>query len=226
MNNCSLNKMRYSILLSICFTIIFILIIDKKDILNIYFIFLYLNIFFSCIFICSFYDPYKFCKFDKDDNEENILYYFFIFNRDKNNLLLIEEKIQIHLSKCQRCNLCKKYNRIKVEENKEIDLYYVISDGKNIVYNLMNNLLREIKRNGRRNFENNSYYLINIIYIYTLFIKRDDNNSRLNTELLFDIINSENSNILEEYNICLNQIKYTNNFLVKAKNLVEYFSDI
>jgi hypothetical protein len=80
----------------------------------------------------------------------------------------------------------------------------------------MNNLLREIKRNGRKNFENNTYYLINIIYIYCLCINRNDNNSKLNTELLFDIINYENSNILEEYNMCLNQIKYTNNFLIKA----------
>ena len=226
MNNCSLNTMKYSIILSICIIIMFILIIDKKDIFNIYYVIIYLNILLSSIFICSFYDPYKFCKFDKDNNEENIIYYFFIFNRNKNNFLLIEEKIQIHLSKCQRCNLCKKYNSIKAEENKEIDLYYVISDGKNILYNLMNNLLREIKRNGRKNFENNTYYLINIIYIYCLCINRNDNNSKLNTELLFDIINYENSNILEEYNICLNQIKYTNNFLIKAKKLLEYFEGL
>ena len=70
------------------------------------------------------------------------------------------------------------------------------------------------------NVENNTYYLINIIYIYCIFTIRNDNNSKLNTELLFDIINSENSNILEEYNICLNQIKYTNNFLVKAKKII------
>jgi len=90
----------------------------------------------------------------------------------------------------------------------------------------MNNLLREIKRNGRTNFENNTYYLINIIYIYCVFINRNDNNSKLNVELLFDIINFENSNILEEYNICLNQIKYTNNFLIKAKKLLEYFEGL
>jgi len=226
MNNCSLNKMRYSIILSVCITIIFILIIDKKDIYNIYYLTIYLNIFLSCIFICSFYDPYKYCKFDKDDNEENVFYYFFILNRNKNNFLLIEEKIQLHLSRCQRCNLCKKYNNIKAEENKEIDLYHIISDRKNILYNLMNNLLREIKRNGRKFFENNIYYLINIIYIYCLCINRNDNNSKLNTELLFDIINYENSNILEEYNICLNQIKYTNNFLNKAKKILEYFEDL
>ena len=226
MNNCSLNKMRYSIVLAICITILFILIIDKKDLENNYYKIVYLNIFLSCLFVCSFYDPYKLCKFDKDDNEENIFYYFFILDRKKNNFLLIEEKIQIHLSRCQRCNLCKKYNNIKIGKNDEIDLYYIISNGKNLIYNLMNNLLREIQRNGKKNFENNSYYLINIIYIYNLCIIRNDNNSKLNIELLFDIINRENENILEEYNLCLNQIKYTNNFLVKAKSLVEYFNDI
>ena len=226
MNNCSLNKLRYSIILSVCVTILFVLIIDKKDLDNNYYQIIYVNIFLSCVFICSFYDPYKFCKFDKDDNEENIFYYFFILDRNKNNFLLIEEKIQIHLSRCQRCSLCKKYNNIKMDKNDEIDLYYVISDGKNIVYNLINNLLREIKRNGRSNFANNSYYLINIIYIYCLCIIRNDNNSKLNTELLFDIINFENDNILEEYSLCLNQIKYINNFLVKAKNLIEHLNDI
>ena len=45
MNNCSLNKMRYSIILSICITIIFILIIDKRDITNIYYVIIYINIF-------------------------------------------------------------------------------------------------------------------------------------------------------------------------------------
>jgi len=81
----------------------------------------------------------------------------------------------------------------------------------------MNKLLREIKRNGRKNFKNNAYYLINIIYIYCVFTNRNDNNSKLNIELLFDIINFENSDILEEYKICLEQIKYSNNFLIKAK---------
>ena len=226
MNNCSLNKIRYSIILSISITIIFVLIIDKKDINNTYYLFIYFNILLSCLFICSFYDPYKYCTFGNDDNEENIIYYFFILNRNKNNYLLIEEKIQLHLSRCQRCNLCKKYNNIKKEESKETDLYYVISDGKNIVYNLLNNFLREIKRNGKSNFENNSYYLINIIYIYCLCINRNDTNSKLNTELLFDIINFENSNIMEEYNISLNQIRYSNNFLIKAKKLLEYFDGL
>jgi len=226
MNNCSLNKIRYSIILAVCITILFVLIIDKKDLENNYYKLIYINIFLSCIFVCSFYDPYKLCKFDKDDNEENVFYYFFILDRNKNNFLLIEEKIQIHLSRCQRCNLCKKYNNLKLDKNDEIDLYHVISDGKNMMFNLMNNLLREIKRNGRSNFANNSYYLINIIYIYSLCIIRKDNNSKLNTELLFDIINFENDNILEEFNLCLNQIKYTNDFLIKAKNLVEYLNDI
>jgi len=226
MNNCSLNKLRYSIIFSLSITILFILIIGKKDLDNNYYQIIYVNIFLACVFICSFYDPYKFCKFGKDDNEENIFYYFFILDRNKNNFLLIEEMIQIHLSRCQRCNLCKKYNNIKINKKEEIDLYYVISDGKNMMYNLMNNLLREIKRNGKSNFANNSYYLINIIYIYCLCIIRNDNNYKLNTELLFDIINFENDNILEEYNLCLKQIKYINNFLVKAKNLVKYFNDI
>ena len=51
MNNCSLNKMKYSIILSISISIIFILIIDKKDINNIYFF----NHIFKYIFILLIY---------------------------------------------------------------------------------------------------------------------------------------------------------------------------
>ena len=43
----------------------------------------------------------------------------------------------------------------------------------------------------------------------------------LNAELLYDIINSENSPLLDEYEICLSQIKYTNSFFIKAKEILE-----
>ena len=77
MNNISLNKIRYSILLSNCIIILLILIIDFDQFDNVYFIVCYGNILIlSFLLIYIFYDPYKFVKFKMDDNEENIFYYY------------------------------------------------------------------------------------------------------------------------------------------------------
>ena len=225
MNNFALNKVRYSTILAICIIIVFIIIIGNKELFTAYSGICYFNILVLCLLlICYFYNPYNYCNFDKDDNFENVLYYFFILDRDKNKYLLLEEKIEEHLSKCNnRCNLCQKYNNIKLKnnENDEKDLYYIISNGKNYTLNLMNNIIRGIRKNGRCSFFNKSYYLISIIYIYSINLIQKDFNGMMNTELMYEIINNENSQYLEDYRICLNRIKYTNNFLIKSKNIID-----
>jgi hypothetical protein len=222
MNNCNLNIIKYSILCATCIMIIIMFIIDKKDIFNIYYEICFGNILIICIlFIYCLYDPYQYSKIDKDENKENAYFYFFIIYNNKNKYFLLEEKIEEHISKCNKCNLCKKYNNSKnMKKNEELDLYHIIFNGKDLSLNLINNILRGIKKNGKSSFVNNSYYLINLIYIYCMAIKQQHYNYMLNTELLYEIINSENSQFLEEYKISLNQIKYANYFLIKAKKII------
>ena len=101
MNNVSLNKLRYSTLLSNCIIILFFLIINTNEVSNVFFIICFINIFiFTLILFWIFYDPYQFIKFDKDENEENVFYYFFVLDRDKNENLLLENKINEHIDKC------------------------------------------------------------------------------------------------------------------------------
>ena len=227
MNNCTLNKVRYSTILTLCANVLFIIIIGKSEIYSLYCFFCYMNILIICtLFIGYFYNPYEFSKFDKDDNPQNVLYYFFILDRNKNDFLLLEQKIEQHLSNCNKCNLCKKYNNIKLNKKDEIDLYYIIFNGKNFTLNLMNNIIRGIRKNGKKSFIYNSYFLINAIYIYTQNINEQDYNSILNTELMYEVINSENEQFLEEHKICLDKIKYTNNFFIKAKNILEFLYEI
>ena len=223
MNNCHLNKIRFSIILGCCFMTILIITIDKEDFSNIFYIISYCNIaVIGILFICYFYDPYQFSKFDKDDNIENIYYYFFILDRDKNSYFLLEEKIGEHISKCNRCNLCKKYNYLKTKnKNGEIDLFHVISNNDNIIYNILNKIVRAVRKYGKKNFVNNYFYLINIIYIYCMAINQKNYNIILNAELLYEIINSENSQLLDEYEICFNQIKYANSFFIKAYDILD-----
>ena len=230
MNNTSLNIARYSIIFSFCILIFIILTINKSQIFNIFSIISYFNILIiSLFFISYFYDPYKYTKFDKDDNIENIFYYFFMFDRNKNKHFLIEEKIEEHLSKCNRCNLCKKYNTIKNKGNKEkqnVDLYKIISNCKDHSFNLMNKIIRRIKEYGKNSFINNYYFLINIIYTYCIAVNQKNYNVILNIELLFEIINSENKPFLEENKICLNHIKYTNNFFIKVNQIIKIIYEI
>ena len=223
MNNCHLNKIKFSIILGCCFMTILVITIDKADFTNIFYTISYCNIALICIlFICYFYDPYQFSKFGRDDCIENVYYYFFILDRDKNNYFLLEEKIGEHISKCNRCNLCKKYNYLKTKsKNGEIDLFNIISNNDNIIFNTMNKIIRAVRKYGRNNFVNNYFYLINIIYIYCMAINQKNYNIILNVELLYEIINSENSQLLDDYEICLNQIKYANSFFIKANEILD-----
>ena len=230
MNNITLNITKYSVVLSISILIIVSLLIDKSLIFNVYSIISYCNIFIIFLLSTSyFYDPYKYIRFESDDNVENIFYYFFMIDRNKNQHFLIEKKIEEHVSKCNRCNLCKKYNKIKYKSSREkenVDLYKIIYNCKEHSFNLMNKIIRRIKMYGKDSFINNYYFLINIIYTYCIAINRQNYNVILNTELLFEIINSENKQFLEDNNISLNRIKYTNNFFIKVKKIIQIIYDI
>ena len=229
MNNVSLNKIRYSILLSNCLIIILVLIINSTDLSNAYLIICFANIFIlSLLLVWIFYNPYHYIKFDKDDNEENAFYYFFVLDRNKNKNLLLEMKIEEHRNKCGRCNLCKKYSEAKINEKFEnVDLFYIIYNNSNYVLSLMNKIVREIRKQGTvKTFSNVSYFLLNLIYIYYMGIMQNDYCFFLNTELIYHLINSQNEQYLEEYKIYLNRIKYTNNFIVKANEIIENFYKI
>ena len=82
--------------------------------------------------------------------------------------------------------MCKKYNKIKLtKDNKEIDLYNIISNSSSPVYKLMNKIVRGIKKNGKKSFMNNSYFLINMVYIYCMAINQQNyNNYMLNKKII------------------------------------------
>ena len=229
MNNVFLNKIRYSTLLSNCIIILLVLIIKTNEISNTYLIICFPNMFILCfILIWIFYDPYQFIKFETDDNEENAFYYFFVLDREKNKNLLLEMKIEEHRNNCGRCNLCKKYSDAKIQEKFEnVDLYDIIYNNKNSALNLMNKIIRDLKKQKKeKSLTNNSFFLINLIYIYYMGISQNDYCFFLNTELLYHLLSNQNDQYLEEYKIHLNRIKYTNNFLVRANEILENFNNI
>ena len=224
MNNVSLNKIRYTILLSNCIIILLALIVQNKYISNIYLLICYANVLIlSILLIYIFYDPYHYIKFGTDDNEENVYFYFFVLDRNKNNNLLLEMKIEEHKNKCGRCNLCKKYVAARtIEKFENIDLYYIIYDNKNKVLDLMTKIIRELRKQ-ENSLSNNYYFLINLTYIYCTAINQNDYCFFLNTELFFSLLNSDNTQYLEEHKLYLNRVKYTNNFIMKANEIIETF---
>ena len=223
MNNVSLNKIRYTILLTNCF-IILLAIIVENNISNVYLIICFSNVLIlSILLIWIFYNPYHFIKFDTDENEENVFFYFFALDRDKNKNLVLEMKLEEHKNKCGRCNLCKKYVAARtIEKFENIDLYYIIYNNKNKVLDLMNKIIRELRKQDN-NISNNYYFLINLTYIYCTAINQNDYCFFLNTELFFGLLNLDNSQYLEEHKLYLNRIKYTNNFFMKANEIIETF---
>jgi len=226
MNNIILNKLRYASIITFVILIFLVMVNDKNVVFNTFIVFCYCNIYVILVaFIYFIYDPFHFSKFDTDDNIENILYYFFILDKEKNTNFLIEEKIDEHLSRCNNCNLCKKFNNLCYKKNEEIDLYKIIYNNKSSLYNLQNKIVRGIKKHGKKSLLNNSYYLINIIYIYCMNLNKFNFNSLLNAELLFETINSENQ-FLEDYKMSLDYIKYANGFFIKANNIIKSIDSI
>ena len=65
-----------------------------------------------------------------------------------------------------------------------------------------------------------------MIYIYYIGIYKNDYCFFLNTELLYYLLSNQNAQYLEEYKIHLNRIKYTNNFFVRANEILENFNNI
>ena len=228
MNNVSLNKARYSFLLSNLLVILLILISNHSEISNTYIILCFANIFILClILVFAFYDPYQYIKFEKDDNEENVYFYFFVLDRKKNKNLILEKKLEEHKSLCGRCNLCKKLDESKVNDKFEnIDLYYIIYNSNNQVLNLMNKIIRELRKYGKDNFSANSNFLINLMYIYSIGLIKKDLCFFLNTELIFRLLISDNKEKLEDNRLYLNKIKYVNNYVLKANEIIDTFYKI
>ena len=125
--------------------------------------------------------------------------------------------------------MCKKYNEIKLKNeynSNGVDLYYIICDGKNILMNLMNKIIRKIKFDNNE-LDNNSFIRINLIYLYYLSIIQKDYCFSLNIELIYHILNqNEDNKCKSENEKQLNKIHYTSNFIIKANKILEILQNI
>ena len=236
MNNELLTKTRFSNLLSLVIIQIFMFFTKPEEIFENFFLIILVCIFiFVFILFFLFYDPYNYIIIEEAENKENLYYYFFLIDRDKKIAFFLEDKIKHHIFKCSYCSLCKKYNELmklnnyyenEDSKNKINDLFNILYDGKDKSMMLFNNIVNSIKKIGINCLYNNSYYIINLIYIYYYSAGKGEITFPLNLLLIFNLIQENNQLIIGRHNLSIRQITYVNDFLNLYKIILKQIKEI
>ena len=85
----------------------------------------------------------------------------------------------------------------------------------------MNELIHTLLIHDKEYLRNNSYYLINILYCYYINLNKKEYVLSYNLKLIYEILNEENKNILENHLLSTEQILLINEFLDKAENILD-----
>ena len=222
MNNVLLNKVRFSLVTSSVIINSIILLIGNKNFMIYTFLLVALNIFLAVfIIIVIFYNPYTHAYFSTDDNTENLYFYNFIIDRLRNDSFILEEKIRKHFMLCQKCNLCKNLKNYLTKKKCYKMVYKILYNKVGVLEHTMNELIHTVLINGKEALKNNSFFLINLMYCYYINLKKQNYVLSLNLKLLFEIINLENKNILENHLLSTEQILLINDFLAKSDNILD-----
>ena len=237
MNNELISKTLYSNILSILIIQIFMFLLKPEEIFEKLYIIIFICIFiFITIFIFLFYNPYKYIIIDSAENKENLYYYFFLVDRNKNIAFYLENKIKDHIFKCNCCSLCFNYkdiinnnNIIEVENeenNKETDLFSILYNGTDKSMILFNDLIYNIKKYGISCLINNSYYYINLVYIFYYFSNKGGISFSLNLLLIFNFIQENNHSLILTHKISIRQISYIDEFFFITKKIIIQIKEI
>ena len=220
MSNIFLNNARFSFLISLVISNFIVIFLGKKNITASTFIMsIYIFVIFFIIFQ-TFYNPYNYASFDTDENIENLFIYFYIIDQLKNDCFILEEKLDKHYDNCKNCNFCtnlKHFLNNKANYNK---LYKILYKGHGMLSKIMNELIYSLLIN-KNKYNNKSYYLINIIYCYYIYLNKKEYVLSSNLKIIYEILNEDNKNNLESYSISTGQILLINEFLFKADKILD-----
>ena len=248
MNNESYDIISYSNLLCLVIIQILLFFMKSEEIFQTAFITIIICIIiFINILVFISYDPYDHFVIDDADNPENLYYYFFLLDRNKEISFYLDDKIKEHISVCNCCSLCLKYQKYydsyniieiakdkennndinnKEEEQKNYNLFNILYNGQDKSMFLFNQLINDIKRLGNSCLNNNSYYLIKFTYFYYYSLKLGDITLSLNMILLFNLIEENNQYLLSNDKIAINQIININEFLILFKEIIYKIKEI
>ena len=222
MNNIFLNKSRFSFIICSVLINLIMILLGNNNLKGTNFLITILNInIIVFIIIQVFYNPYKYIYFGTDDNIDNLYFYFYIIDQNKNESYILEEKLEKHYSSCKNCDLCKKLQKYLIKKFNSKKLYTILYKDIGILSKIMNELIQTILIYGKDAIKNNSFYLINIIYCYYVHFNKKNYVLSLNLKIIYEIINEENQNILDNHLLSTKQIFLINEFLNKADKILD-----
>ena len=163
MNNIFLNKVRLSLVIGTVINIFILLLLGNQNYLIFSYLLIIVNIYLGIfLLIVVFINPYSFAYFKTDDNKDNLYFYYFIIDHLRNDSFLLEEKIQEHFNKCQKCNLCKNLRNYLSKEKCYKKVYKILYNKIGVLDNTMNELIHTVLIRGKEALKNNSFFLINL----------------------------------------------------------------
>ena len=154
MNNEAYDKIRYSNLLCLVIIQILVFFMKPEEIFQTPFITIFICIIiFITILVFMSYDPYSYIIIDVAETPENLYYYFFLLDRNKNISFYLDDKIKQHISVCNCCSLCLKYQ--KYYENYNVIEIVNDNDNNNNDKNNNDKNIKDKNINDKNNNGNN-----------------------------------------------------------------------
>ena len=248
MKNTFLNKMKACFFYAQTFIVILSIFIGIKEIKTVLFIIICVSviIIFMCI-IYLLYDPFNYISIKTETKMENLFFYLYILSEKNDYNFLFENKLKVHYKLCGFCDLCKKYNDliksfkkniqddekaklINEESNQNnddsLDYFNVIYDGQMKYFDLIKKIIINYKYKEKESLFNSSYFYINLSFlVYSDYVKRNITLS-LNERILLEVLYKENSLLLDNYEVQINQILLCNKFISLGNEIVNLIKNI
>jgi hypothetical protein len=198
MKNTFLNKTRLVLFFTKTVISILALLFGKNELTNILFLIICVFILIIImVYVYLVYNPFFYITIKIENPLENIFFYLYILSEKNDYEFVIDNKINDHYEKCGLCGLCKKYTKYryrKVMEDEEkekfineenaqnaknnnenvndkiVDLFDIIYDGKEKYFHLMKKIILTYKEKGKESLYNNSYYdLVQLYFNFGFF---------------------------------------------------------
>jgi len=251
MKNTFINKTRLSLFISKSIIILLAVLYGKTEIISILFLIVCLCILIIIMtYMYYIYNPFYYIKIKRETPLENTLFYLYILSEKNDFDFVLKNKIKDHYQICGFCELCKKYikfirkkkknfgddeNEIfikdeveqnyKSADNIKFDLFDVFYEGKNKYFQLIKKIVLSYKYKGMEEFNNNSYYFINLSFLIYSEYKNNNFVLLLNERILLQVLNKENR-FLENHESQIKQLLLCNQFICLSNEIMTLIKDI
>jgi len=254
MKNTFLSETRLSLYISNSFIILLAVLYGKTEIISTLFFIRFICILILVMgYMYYFYSPFYYITIKRETPLENTFFCLYILSEKNDFNFLIKNKIKEHYQKCGFCELCKKYiniihtkNNIDNDEteifikeemeqstksvdnnkNKLLDLFDIFCEGNNKYFHLIKKIVLNYKYKGMENFIKNAYYFINLSFLIYSDYKDNNITLSLNERILLQVLNKENSSLLENHESKTKQLLLCSQFLNLSTDIMALIKNI